>query len=219
MNKVIEFLEELAKNNNREWFQKNKKWYEESRDKFLFLTDVMINEIRKFDPEIPVVSPKDCMFRIFRDVRFSNDKQPYKTNFGSYISKGGRKGMYSGYYFHIETEESFVGGGLYMPPSEPLKAVRKHLAENAEEFLEIINQPSFKKIYPVMYDDKLKTAPKGFPKDHEYIDLLRYKSFVFSKLLSRKDIQGEKYIQIMVEACRQLYPINHFLNNAVEKVS
>ena len=219
MNKVIEFLEELAKNNNREWFQKNKKWYEESRDKFLFLTDVMINEIRKFDPEIPVVSPKDCMFRIFRDVRFSNDKQPYKTNFGSYISKGGRKGMYSGYYFHIGTEESFVGGGLYMPPSEPLKAVRKHLAENAEEFLEIINQPSFKKIYPVMYDDKLKTAPKGFPKDHEYIDLLRYKSFVFSKLLSRKDIQGEKYIQIMVEACRQLYPINHFLNNAVEKVS
>ena len=219
MNNVLEFLEELAKNNNREWFQTNKVWYEESRDKFLFLTDVMINEIRKFDPEIPALSPKDCMFRIFRDVRFSNDKRPYKTNFGSFISRGGRKGMFAGYYFHLEPDgESFVGGGLYMPPSEPLNAVRNHIAENAEEFLDIINQPGFKRIYPEMYNDKLKTAPKGFPKDHEYIDLLRYKSFVFSQTLSRKDILGKKYIETMVEAFRQLQPFNRFLNEAVEKI-
>ena len=219
MNKVIEFLEELSKNNNREWFQENKKWYEESRDKFLFLTDVMINEIRKFDPEMPALSPKDCMFRIFRDVRFSKDKRPYKTNFGSYISKGGRKGMYAGYYFHISPEESFVGGGIYMPPAEPLKAVREHIAENADEFLEIINQPEFKKTYPEMYDDKLKTAPKGFPKDHEHIDLLRYKSYIFSHSFSRKEIVGEKYIEHMVNAFHVLQPFNRFLNEAIEKIS
>jgi uncharacterized protein (TIGR02453 family) len=217
MNKVVEFLEELAKNNNREWFHENKEWYEESRDKFLFLTDVMINEIRKFDPEIPTMSPKDCMFRIFRDVRFSNDKRPYKTNFGSYISKGGRKGMYAGYYFHISPDESFVGGGIYMPPAEPLKAVRNYVAENASEFMEITNSPEFKKTYPAMYEDKLKTAPKGFLKDHEHIDLLRYKSFIFSHSFSRNDLLGKDYITKMVAAFRVLQPFNQYLNNAVEK--
>jgi len=213
----MEFLEELARNNNREWFQKNKKWYEESRDKFLFLTDVMINEIRKFDPEMPALAPKDCMFRIFRDVRFSTDKSPYKTNFGSFISKGGRKGIFSGYYFHISPDENFVGGGIYMPPAEPLKAVRDYIAENADEFLEIVNQKEFKKMYPSMFDDKLKTAPKGFPKDHEHIELLKYKSYIFSHLLSRKDISEEKYIEKMVTAFRLLQPFNRFLNEAIEK--
>ena len=168
---------------------------------------------------MPVLTPKDCMFRIFRDVRFSNDKRPYKTNFGSYISKGGRKGMYAGYYFHISPEESFTGGGLYMPPAELLKAVREHIAENTDEFLEIIDQPEFKKMYPEMYDDKLKTAPKGFPKDHEHIDLLRYKSYVFSHSFSREDIVGEKYIGQMVSAFHVLQPFNRFLNEAIEKIS
>jgi uncharacterized protein (TIGR02453 family) len=218
MYKVLEFLDALSKNNNREWFHENKKCYEESRDKFLFLTDVMINEIRKFDPEIPAMNPKDCMFRIFRDVRFSNDKRPYKTNFGSYISKGGRKGIYAGYYFHISPEENFVGGGIYMPMAEPLKAVREYIAENADEFLEITNQPEFKKMYPEMYDDKLKTAPKGFPKDHEHIHLLRYKSYIFSHSLSRNEIIGEKYIEKIVTAFRVLQPFNQYLNKAIENI-
>ncbi|MBN2636139.1 MAG: DUF2461 domain-containing protein [Prolixibacteraceae bacterium] len=218
MNKVLEFLEALNKNNNREWFHDNKNWYDESREKFLFVTDVMINEIRKFDPEIPAMSPKDCMFRIFRDVRFSNDKRPYKTNFGSYISKGGRKGIYAGYYFHISPDENFVGGGIYMPSAEPLKAVRSYIANNASELLEIINQPVFKKMYPEMYDDKLKSAPKGFPKDHEYIELLRYKSFIFSNSLSHKEVVGAKYIEKMVAAFCLLQPFNQYLNEAVDKI-
>ena len=128
MLKVIQFLNELSENNNREWFQKNKKWYDESREKVLFLTEVVINEIRKFDPDVPLLEPKDCLFRIFRDVRFSHDKSPYKTNFGSFIAKGGRKSSYAGYYFHIEPSGSFVGGGIYMPAAEPLKAIRDYIA-------------------------------------------------------------------------------------------
>ncbi len=211
------FSKSAFENNNREWFQDNKKWYEESRDKFLFLTEVMINEIRKFDPEVPALSPKDCMFRIFRDVRFSNDKRPYKTNFGSFISKGGRKSAFAGYYFHFEPNESFLGGGTYMPPAEPLKAVRDYLAEHGDEFLKIINDPEFKKTYPEMYDDKLKTAPKGFPKDHEYIELLRYKSYIFSRRLSKAEVLGENYIEQMVDSFRVLHPVNEFLNIAIEK--
>ena len=190
---VLKFLEELSRNNNREWFQSNKKWYEESRNKFLFLTEVIINEIRKFDPEVPALLPKDCMFRIYRDVRFSNDKRPYKTNFGSFIAKGGRKSIYAGYYFHIEPNESFLAGGIYMPPKESLKAVRNYIAEHGEEFIEIMNESNFKKTLSEMYDDRLKTAPKGYPADHKYIHLLRYKSFIFSRrfLMARSSIPSK----------------------------
>lgn len=210
------FLTELTKNNNREWFQENKKWYEESRDKVLFLTDVLINEIRKFDPEICALDPKDCMFRIFRDVRFSKDKRPYKTNFGSFICKGGRKSMNPGYYFHIEPGQSFVAGGIYMPPAEPLKLIRNYMAEHGDEYLDLVNGPRFKNEFPEMYDHQLKTAPKGFPKDHEFIGLLKYKSYIFSKHIDDATVNSDVYIDTMVRAFRSLYPVNAFLNEALQ---
>lgn len=217
MEKVIQFLQDLSENNNKEWFHANRKLYEESRDKVLFITEVLINEIRKWDKDIPALNPKDCMFRIFRDVRFSKNKQPYKTNFGSFIAKGGRKSMYAGYYFHIEPKGSFMGGGIYMPPAEPLKAIRTYIVEHAEEFLDIINDKEFKQFYPEMYDHKLKTAPKGFAKDHEYIQLLRYKSFVFSTNLGKNILLGENFVEHIVKAFRQLHKVNVFLNEALDK--
>lgn len=217
MDKVLQFLKELSDNNNREWFQDNKKWYEESKNKVLFLTDVLINEIGKFDSAVSGLNPKDCIFRIFRDVRFSKDKRPYKINFGSFICKGGRKSMNPGYYFHIEPGRCFVGGGIYMPPSEPLKAIRNYMAEHADEYLEIINRPEFKKDFPEMYNDKLKTAPKGFPKDHEYIELLRYKSFIFSKELNDKAVKSDKYVETMVNSFEQLKAVNAFLYEALHQ--
>jgi uncharacterized protein (TIGR02453 family) len=216
MLQVIRFLQELTENNNREWFQENKSRYDESRKKALFLTEVVINEIRKFDSEIPLLDPKDCLFRIFRDVRFSNDKRPYKTNFGSFISRGGRKSVYAGYYFHIDPAESFAGGGIYMPDAEPLKAIREYIAENGEEFLSLINNKNFKKVFPEMMDDQLKTAPKGFSPDHEFIDLLRYKSFAFTTSFSQAEVLAENYIDKLVESFKTLYPVNRFLNEALE---
>jgi uncharacterized protein (TIGR02453 family) len=216
MLKVIQFLNELSENNNREWFQKNKKWYDESREKVLFLTEVVINEIRKFDPDVPLLEPKDCLFRIFRDVRFSNDKSPYKTNFGSFIAKGGRKSSYAGYYFHIEPSGSFVGGGIYMPAAEPLKAIRDYIAENGEEFLLLTNNKNFKKVYPEMMDDKLKTVPKGYSPDHEFINLLRYKSFAFSSQFDKSQILADNYIEKLVHSFKTLQPVNRFLNDALE---
>lgn len=216
MEKILQFLTELAENNNKVWFHANRSVYEENRDKMLFITEVLINEIRKFDDSITALDPKDCMFRIFRDIRFSKDKRPYKTNFGSFIAKGGRKSMNPGYYFHIEPGNSFVGGGVYMPPAEPLKAVRNYLAGHGNEFLEIINEKSFRKYFPEMYDHKLKTAPKGFPKDHVYINLLRYKSFVFSKKLSDEDITGDKFLETTINSFKQLYRVNTFLSEALK---
>jgi uncharacterized protein (TIGR02453 family) len=216
MLQVVQFLQELSENNNREWFQNNKKRYDESREKVLFLTEVLINEIRKFDSDIPSLEPKDCMFRIFRDVRFSNDKRPYKTNFGSFIAKGGRKSIYAGYYFHIEPDGSFIGGGIYMPAAEPLKAIREYIDENGEEFSGLINNAKFKKVYPEMMDDKLKTAPKGFSPDHEFIDLLRYKSFAFSSRISQSEILADTYIEQLVHSFKILQPVNRFLNEALK---
>ena len=117
------------------------------------------------------MNPKDCLFRIFRDVRFSKDKRPYKTNMGSFIAKGGRKSMRAGYYFHIEPDGNFAGGGIYMPPSEPLKNIRTAIFENPETFIELTETKKFKKIFTEFHGEKLKTAPKGFPREFEYINL------------------------------------------------
>lgn len=216
MKKVLDFLQDLAVNNNKEWFHANRNRYEESRDTMLFVTEVLINEIRKFDPGISVMNPKDCMFRIFRDVRFSNDKRPYKTNFGIFIAKGGRKSMHAGYYLHIEPGTSFTGGGIYMPPAEPLKIIRNYLAEHGDEFMELINNKDFRSVYPEMHEHKLKTAPKGFPKDHPYIDLLRYKSFVFSTSLENKLITSDDFIQYVVNAFQKLQPVNELINTILD---
>jgi uncharacterized protein (TIGR02453 family) len=218
MEKVLQFLRELSENNDRLWFEANKTRYAESRKKVLFLTDVLINEIRKFDYSIPLLDSKDCMFRIFRDVRFSHDKRPHKTNFGSFIAKGGRKSECAGYYFHIEPGQSFLGGGVYMPAAEPLKAIRNYIVKFPHEFLEIINQPEFNQVFPEMYDHRLKTAPKGFPKDHEFIHLLRYKSFTFSVPVSDQDLVNGKFIEKAVEAFRQLQKVNAYLNEAMGNV-
>ena len=217
MEKVLEFLRKLAANNNREWFEANKEWYNESRNKILFLTEVLINEIRSFDPSIQQPGAKDCIFRIFRDVRFSNDKRPYKTNFGSYIADGGRKSNRAGYYFHIEPENSFAGGGIYMPAASDLKAIRNHIMKFPEIFNEILEDPEFNAALPEMFDHQLKTAPQGLPKDHPQIHLLRYRSFAFSSRIPDEVLTGGKFIDSAVGAFQQMHRVNQFLNEALEE--
>ncbi len=217
MNDVFAFLTELRLNNNKEWFDENRHRYEESRKKVLFLTDMIINEIKNFDPEIGNITAKDCVFRIFRDVRFSNDKTPYKINMGSFIAKGGRKGIGAGYYFHIEPGGSFVGGGAYCPQPDILKAIRTEIFDHPEEFKKLINRESFTDIYTEMYDDQLKTPPKGFPKDFPDIDLLKYKSYAFTSKISDIELLEGDFENKIVTAFKELAPINRFLNIAIDK--
>lgn len=215
MEKIMHFLQDLKANNNREWFNANRARYEQCRDKMFFITEILIHEIGRFDSDIAVMDPKSCMFRIFRDIRFSKDKHPYKTNFGTFIARGGRKSEYAGYYLHIEPGASFAGGGVYRPSSEPLKAIRQHIAQDPEEFIRITTDKQFNKYFPDMYDHQLKTAPKGFPKDHKYIDLLRYKSYIFSTPLSDDLLMNGDFVDYIAKAFRQLYRINSFLNEAL----
>lgn len=218
MEKVLQFIKDLSKNNNRAWFEANRERYQESREKMLFVTEVLINEIRKFDSAIPSLEAKECLFRIYRDVRFSKDKSPYKTNFGAFISKEGRKGSSPGYYFHIEPDESIAGGGIYMPGNEQLKAIRQYIARFPEKFSELTSDSEFRAALPDMLDHQLKTAPKGYPSGHEFIHLLRYKSFVFSVSLSDNEIINGNFIEKSVNAYKQLFRLNTLLYDALADI-
>lgn len=217
MQEVLNFLSLLKENNNKEWFDQNREWYQECRRKVIFLTELLIQEVGKFDDEIGIPEAKHSVFRIFRDMRFSNDKTPYKTNMGSYIAKGGRKSVRAGYYLHIEPGGSFVGGGAYFPPADALKAFRTEIFDHSEDFKQLIYDKSFRKIYPEMYDDKLKSAPKGFPKDFPEIDLLKYKSFAFISPIDDSVVASDKYVEKIVTSMKELYPVNQFLNQALDK--
>ncbi|MDP3915617.1 MAG: DUF2461 domain-containing protein [Bacteroidota bacterium] len=217
MQQILNFLSELKENNNKEWFDQNRDRYQECRKKVLFLTELIIHEAGKFDPEIGVQDPKNCVFRIFRDVRFSNDKTPYKTNMGSFISKGGRKSISAGYYLHVEPGASFVGGGSYCPPPDALKAIRTEIFDHPEDFKQLVYTESFRKVYPEFYDDKLKTAPKGFPKDFPEIDLLKYKSFAFGSAIDDSIVTSDAFVEKILSTMKELYPVNRFLNTALDK--
>jgi uncharacterized protein (TIGR02453 family) len=136
---------------------------------------------------------------------------------GSFIAPGGRKSVGAGYYIHIEPGGSFVGGGSYHPEIDALKAIRTEIFDRSEEFKQLIESKSFKKVYPEMYDDKLKTAPKGFPKDFEDIDLLKYKSYAFTSRISDEVVTGESFVSNVISSLKELSPVNRFLNEALNK--
>lgn len=217
MKEIYDFLSNLDKNNNREWFDKNRDTYKKTQQQFLQITEILINEIRAFDSTVPFQDPKKCVFRIFRDVRFSNDKRPYKSNYGTFIARDGRKGGNPGYYFHIQPGASFMGGGIYMPESDKLRAIRTAIYENTTDFLEILEDPEFKARFELFGDDKLKTAPKGFPKDFEHIELLRYKSYAPFRNISDAELFSPDIIDNMVDNFRHLALFNQFLNHAIDQ--
>jgi uncharacterized protein (TIGR02453 family) len=217
MNEILEFLKELDANNNRAWFDSNRSRYEKTKKDFLDFTASLIEEIRKFDTELPVLQPKDCMFRIFRDVRFSNDKRPFKSNYGSYMARGGRKSGFAGYYFHIEPGEYFLSGGVYMPSPENLAALRQEIYYHTDEYIRIIENKEFKQSFDQHYFDPLKTAPKGFPKEWEHIDLIKNRSFGFGSKITEQELLADDLLENSIRSFKMLVPLNHFYNRAIEE--
>ncbi|MFV0377339.1 MAG: DUF2461 domain-containing protein [Mangrovibacterium sp.] len=217
MQAIFHFLSGLKENNTKEWFNDNREHYETAKEQMLFFTEIMIQEIRKFDHDIPAMSPKDCLFRIFRDVRFAADKSPYKTNMGSFIAKGGRKSELGGYYVHLEPGASFIGGGVWCPEADVLRAIRQEIYEQPDAFKEVFDDEDFRSSFPEIMGEKLKTAPKGFDKDFVHMDLLRYKSYAFGHSLSDKEALSPELVERSVELFRSLSFMNRFLNDAIGK--
>ncbi len=214
---VLEFLSELKLNNNREWFLENKKWYETAKKEVEGFVTEMIATISTVDPSVQTPAMKDCMFRIFRDVRFGADKPPYKTNFGAFIARGGRKSSFPGYYFHFEPGECMLAGGVYMPPPDTLKLLRNEVYYHSPELKNILEKPSFKKYFAVLGDfDKMKKAPKDYPADFPDIDMLKYRSYIVSQIIPDKVVKSEgSYQKQTTEMIKELQPFMAFLNRAI----
>jgi len=217
MKEILDFLKDLEANNTREWFEKNRDRYELTRKKFLAVAELLIHEIRKFDTEIPVLNPKDCVFRIFRDVRFSNDKRPFKTNYGCFIARGGRKSGFAGYYLHIQPGECFVSGGIYMPPPEHLQAIRQDIYYHPGNYIELITNKEFKSTYTLEYSDKLKTAPKGYPKDFEHLEHIRNRNYAFGHRVEEVELFAADFLTKAIGLFKIIYPLNRYLNKAVDE--
>jgi uncharacterized protein (TIGR02453 family) len=209
---IYEFLLELRENNSREWFQANRNKYEQAKKDFELFVALQIERVKDIDPKLSGLRAKDCIFRIFRDVRFSEDKRPYKAHFGAFLSKQGRKSEYAGYYIHVEPEGSFIGGGCYHPASPALKAIRKEIYHNPLDFKEIITRDEFTSHFPKLYGEKLKTAPRGYPKDFEHIDLLNFKNYAVVKNISDKTLLSEEFSNEILKSFTSLQPLNAYLN-------
>ncbi|MBE0649598.1 MAG: DUF2461 domain-containing protein [Bacteroidales bacterium] len=216
MKQALEFLRELKQNNNREWFIENKSRYESSRKMIIqFLDQKMIPGLAAFDPSVQNIMGKQCLFRIYRDIRFSKDKTPYKTNFGASIGLAGRKLQTAGYYLHIEPGNSFIGGGIYHPTSEELKAIRKEVYYSIDKLNKIRSNPDFKKVFGDITGDQLQRAPLGFPKDFPHLELLRFKDYLVMKSLTDEELLKPDLDQYLLGIFKLQKPFNDFLNEAL----
>ena len=209
---TFDFLVALKQNNNREWFQANNNWYLKAKIDFEQFVSALIAEISKFDPPTGLLKPRDCIFRIFRDVRFSKDKSPYKTNFGAYIVPGGKKIGLAGYYFHIDPDECFIAGGIWHPSTDSLKKLRKEIYENIDEFLSILNDKEFSKHFDKIYGEKLVNPPSGYPADFPHIDILKYKDYNIYKEFSCQNLFTTNIIDYAARMYKLIYPFNRFIN-------
>lgn len=212
MKDIYDFLTDLRKNNNRAWFDNNRDRYKETKEQFEVLTQEIIMMLSKYNPEYASLNPKDCIFRIFRDVRFSHDKSPYKPNYAAFIALGGKKGQAPGYYFHFEPGNCTLGGGVFRPEKDELKIIRERIYASPDDFMNIIEKPSFRKVFPKLFDEgKLKMGPKGFPKDFEHIDLLKYKSYIVSTYLTDEQLLSADLMSTLEKRFKVLKPFNEFL--------
>ncbi|MFV0418575.1 MAG: DUF2461 domain-containing protein [Dysgonomonas sp.] len=210
------FLETLQQNNSREWFTENKAWYERARTDFEGLVSEVIRNLAIFEPEIGHLNPKKCIFRIYRDTRFSTDKTPYKTNFGAVFQSNFReKG--SGYYLHLSPGECFLSCGFYMLQSEQLKKIRKGIYDDFEMFQEILNEKQFKKEIGDLYrdDDMLQRVPNGFDKNHPAAEYMKLKHFYVMRSVTEEQILSEDLASYAARIYKIMKPLSEFLDDLV----
>lgn len=212
---TFDFLSNLKYNNNRDWFIKNRQLYSGAKDNFESFVQNVIDKIIDFEPILKGLEVKSCVYRINRDIRFSNDKSPYKSHFGAFIVKGGKKNgdKYAGYYIHIEPEKSIIAGGAYMPPPAWLSAIRDKIAADPSKLIKIIHTKDFIKYFGEIDGEKLKKAPKGYAADHPNIDLLKYKSYLVVNEVKNEMVLSEIYFDYAMNVIKAMKSFNDFLND------
>ena len=215
---TLKFLRDLKKNNNKPWFDAHRSQYEDARGDFENFIGAVLEKLGKKDDTIRDLKPKQCTFRINRDIRFSKDKTPYKTGLGASIDRGGKKSIFAGYYIHLEPGKSFIGGGLWMPMPIELKKVRQEIDYCLEEFEKIIGSKKFKSTYGELYrgdDVTLSKVPHGFEKDNPAAQYLKLKSWLAMKNLTDAELSSKELLKKTLDAFETLQPLLTFINRAV----
>jgi len=213
---TFKFLSSLKKNNNKEWFDKHRDQYLSAKENMESVVGEVIRAISSFDKPIGGLDPKKCVFRIYKDVRFSKDKTPYKTNLGAGINANGKKAIEPGYYLHIEPGNSFIAGGMWMPPRDELKKIRQEIDYNPKPLKKILANPSFKKYFGGLSpENKLKTTPKGYDKEHPEIELLRNNSFIVWHKIPDKVITSKGFVKEIAKGAKIMMPFLDYLKVAI----
>ncbi len=217
---TVKFLKDLKKNNNKPWFDKNRKVYESAKADFAAFVQQVIDLYGKKDAAIKKLIAKDCMFRINRDIRFSKDKSPYKTNFGAFINPGGKKSVLAGYYFHCEPGGCFAGGGLYMPMPAELNKVRQEIDYNLAAFKKSISSKKFKSVYGDLSSDTeytLSRVPKGYEPANPAAVYLKMKSYVAVTTIKDGDLTSKGLVKKTAAAFEALQPLVEFINHSLSE--
>ncbi len=228
MRETLRFLTELAVNNNKVWFDEHRAWYQECRDKFVAFAEEYIRRLSEIDPTLKGLQPKDCIWRINRDIRFSLDKRPYKEWFGCFPAAGvpgqpktwGKKSMRGGYYVHIQPGQCMFAGGIWDPSKELLTALRKEIEANYEEVEEIMGAKAWKKYFDQDFDTMwggLKKVPAGFDPDFKHPEWLKHKAYTFSTPLTDDEVCAPDFIDRITEIAAAAKPMNDFLNYTFEE--
>ena len=200
----LQFLKNLSQNNNRDWFAENKPSYVKAHEDIIQFADEVLNQLNTFD-KIDTPNGKKVVKRIYKDVRFSKNKDPYKNNFGLVFIRAGadRRGSF---YIHIQPGSNFIGGGFWGPEKDDLLRIRKHIEVDDSELRHVINSKQFTSNFGSLQGDQLKSAPKGFDKEHSAIDLLRYKQFLISKEFTDKDVLSSDFTTTAAETLKAMLP-------------
>lgn len=216
---TVKFLRDLSKNNNKNWFENNRDKYEDAKSDFETFVQTLIDQHGRKDENIRDLVAKKCTFRINRDIRFSKDKTPYKTNMGASLDRGGKKSIYAGYYIHLEPGgKSFIGGGLWMPMPHETKKVRQEIDYCLDEFRSIVESKKFKAVYGDLYageDASLKKIPQGFEADNPAAAYLRLKSWLAMKPMTDVEMTSTDLTKKVLSAFETLQPFIYFINRAL----
>ncbi len=208
---TLQFLKELAENNNRDWFTENRKRYETAKKDLEKLVEAVLKGVNEFE-SLPNTEVKDCIFRINRDVRFSKDKSPYKQWFSAAVGPGGRHSGRTDFYLHIQPGKSFLGAGMWAPTPKHLAKFRQEIDFNPQELKGIIEAPAFRDYFPEIWGESLQRMPKGYPETHPDIALLKRKQLFFMHKYTDADVMSPGFAAEVVKGCRLIKPFCDYLN-------
>ncbi|MBW7676545.1 DUF2461 domain-containing protein [Chryseobacterium chendengshani] len=210
--KIFNYLTKLSENNNREWFTDNKNLFTEAQEEFEIFVEQLIQEVGKSDEKVAKLNAKKSLLRIYRDIRFSKDKTPYKTYFGASLGMG-KSNEKSGHYLHIEPGKSFIASGIYLPEAPVLKVIRKEISVFKDDFLKVVDYKDFKKYYGELdRENELKKIPQGFEKEDPMAEYLKLKSFIGLHSLTNNEVTDKNAIENLTAIMKSAKPLNDFLN-------